>query len=44
MELIHDDNPIGRDMLTVSKHVAENRVRFANKWGMKLEGWASGSA
>jgi GT2 family glycosyltransferase len=34
--LQHDDNPIGRDMVTVSKHVAENRVKFANKWGMKI--------
>jgi GT2 family glycosyltransferase len=34
--LVHDDNPIGRDMVAVSKHVAENRVRFANKWGYKL--------
>jgi GT2 family glycosyltransferase len=34
--LAHDDNPIGRDMVAISKHVAENRIRFANKWGMKL--------
>ena len=34
--LAHDDNPIGRDMVMVSKHVADNRVRFANKWGLKI--------
>jgi GT2 family glycosyltransferase len=34
--LVHDDNPIGRDMVKVSKHVLENRVKFANKWGMKI--------
>jgi GT2 family glycosyltransferase len=34
--LAHEDNPIGRDMVEVSKHVLENRIKFANKWGMKI--------
>lgn len=34
--LLHDDNPIGRDMAMVSKYIMENRVKFANKWGLKI--------
>lgn len=34
--LAHNDNPIGRDMVAVSKAVAENRIKFAKKWGLKI--------
>jgi GT2 family glycosyltransferase len=34
--LLHDDNPIGRDMAAVSKAITENRIKFAAKWGLKI--------
>jgi GT2 family glycosyltransferase len=34
--LLHDDNPPNRDMAVVSKAITENRVKFANKWGLKI--------
>lgn len=34
--LRHEDNPIERDMKPVMQQIAENRVRFAEKWGLKL--------
>ena len=34
--LLHDDNPPNRDMVTVSKAITENRIKFAKKWGLKV--------
>lgn len=34
--LVHDDNPPNRDMAAVSKAITENRIKFAEKWGLKI--------